>query len=75
MPAFHFSPSHIIAHLSDADVALLKGVFELCVVEASDGCAHLLHGLKFSHTNGLTTVTVDLGEAGLHTLTEVVLQE
>jgi hypothetical protein len=70
MPAFH-----IIAHLSDADVALLKGVLELSVIEAPDGCAHLLHGLKLSHTNGLTTVTVHLCEARLHTLTEVVLQE
>jgi hypothetical protein len=60
--------------LNDADVALLKGVLELCVVQAPDGGAHLLHGLKLCYTNSLTTVAVDVSEAGLHHLTEVVLQ-
>lgn len=62
-----------VAHLNDADVALLKGVLKLCVVQAPNGCAHLLHGLELCDTHGLATLPVHVSEAGLHTLAEVVL--
>lgn len=62
------------AHLDDADVAFLKGVLELCVVQAPDGGAHLFHRLKLCHADSLTAVAVDVSEARLHHLTEVVLQ-
>jgi hypothetical protein len=62
-------------HLNQADVALLEGVLELCVVQLLDGVEHVILRLKLGHANSLAAVTVHICEGGLDVLPEVVLQE
>jgi hypothetical protein len=61
-------------HLNQANVALLEGVLELCVVQLFNGIQHVILRLKLSHAHSLAAVTVHICEGGLDVLAEVILR-